>query len=308
MAPQESIPFLIWPARKEIIFSIALVDIIRGSAKICPCPKKVFSQAFCHSLSLNSLGMHDSNYFNAVALKIPAAASAQSDFWAFAKKQTAAIAHALLLNPQSAWIGASLGILLVSVPVFFEAPLVRTAPWLGVLLTGGWIWASAKLRQHPQTTFVGDLLTGLSWSWLAGAIYWGWFRWEPLWHIPIEAMGLPVALWGLHRGQSKVGHWFYLGSLLGTAITDVYFYRMELMPYWRQLMVAAPAEALDIVQAGFSQIQTAEGAGVAAMCALVLLALAWQSWRSPHRHFWVFSGTLIGTLLVDSLFVVLASL
>lgn len=252
--------------------------------------------------------MHDSNYFNAVALRLPAAVSAQLDFWLFAKKQTIAATKALLLDPQAPWIGAALGIVLVSVPVFFEAPLVRAAPWLSVLLTGVWLWGSVKLCQRSQTAFVGDLLLGLSWSWLAGAIYWGWFRWEPLWHIPIESIGLPFAIWGLARGWGKVGHWFYLGSLLGTAITDVYFYRLELMPYWRRLMVAEPTAALEIVQAGFRQVQTAEGAGVAAMCALFLLSLAWQSWRSPQRHFWVFSGTLIGTLLVDSLFVVLASL
>lgn len=252
--------------------------------------------------------MHDSNYFNAIALKLPAAVSAQSDFWSFAKKQTTAIADTYLFNPRSAWIGVSLGILLVSVPVFFEAPLVRTVPWVSVLLTGFWVWGSVKLGRYKQTAFIGDLLLGLSWSWLAGAIYWGWFRWEPLWHIPIESIGLPIALWGLYRGWGKVGHWFYLGSLLGTAVTDVFFYRMHLMPYWRQLMVAPPADALAIVQVGFRQIQTYEGAGVAAMCALMLLALAWQTGRSPHRHLWVFSGTLIGTLLVDCLFVVLASI
>ena len=214
----------------------------------------------------------------------------------------------LWLNPRSAWVGTVLGILLVSVPVFFEAPLVRAAPGLSLLLTGVWVASSVRLGRHPQTAFVGDLLLGLSWSWLAGAIYWGWFRWEPLWHIPIESIGLPVDLWGLHRGWGKVGHWFYLGSLLGTAITDVYFYWMHLMPYWRQLMVAPPTEALDIVQAGFRQIQTYEGVGMAVVCASLLLALAWQGWRSPHRHLWIFSGTLVGTLLVDGLFVVLASL
>lgn len=234
--------------------------------------------------------------------------SAQSGFLALARRRLATITDKPWLNSHSTGFGVALGIIFVSVPVFFEAPLVRAAPWLSVLLTGMWFWGSVRLGRQPQTAFAGDLLLGLSWSWLAGAIYWGWFRWEPLWHIPIESMGLPVALWGLSRGWGKVGHWFYLGSLLGTAITDIYFYRMHLMPYWRQLMVAPPAEAMGIVQAGFSQIQTYEGVGLAVMGALVLLALAWQGWRSPHRHFWIFSGTLIGTLLVDGLFVVLASL
>jgi hypothetical protein len=93
---------------------------------------------------------------------------------------------------------------------------------------------------------------------------------------------------------------------LGTAITDIYFYWMNLMPYWRKLMVSAPNQAFDIVRSAFGQIQTPAGAIAAATCALVLLTLTWISWRSAHRHSWVFSGTLLGTLLVDSLFVGLA--
>jgi hypothetical protein len=252
--------------------------------------------------------MHDSTYFNTIALKIPAIASGQSGLIAFIQKQLNTAADTLLLNPSSAGKGVILGIFLVSVPVFFEAPLVRTAPWLCVLLTGAWVWGSHQLRQHARTTFAGELCVGLSWSWLAGAIYWGWFRWEPLWHIPIEAIGLPVALWGLYRGWHTVGHWFYLGSLLGTAVTDLYFYRLHLMPSWRAMMVALPSEAISIVQTAFAQVQTLEGVITAAICASFLLALAWSASHSRHRHHWIFSGTLVGTLLVDGLFVVIASL
>ena len=250
--------------------------------------------------------MDDSNSLNG-HLTLTDSLKENSAFAAFATKQTAIFGKTLLLNPQSPWIGATLGILLVSVPVFFEAPLVRTVPWMSVALTGLWLWGSVRLSRHPQTEFFGDLLLGLSWSWLAGAIYWGWFRWEPLWHLPIESIGLPIALWGLHRGWGKVGHCFYLGSLLGTAITDLYFYRLNLMPYWRQLMVSPPAQSLSIVQAGFAQVQTREGAVTAIVAASGLLILAWQAWRSPQRHHWVFSGALLGTLLVDSLFVALAA-
>lgn len=250
--------------------------------------------------------MQDSNHFDTASAPLFGRLLASSQVWP-GQSRLQAIAAALILDPRTPKIGIPLGILLVSVPVFFEAPLVRVAPWVSVLLTGVWVWASVRLCRRAQTAFVGDLLWGLSLSWLAGAIYWGWFRWEPLWHIPIEAIGLPVALWGLHRGWRPVGHWFYLGSLLGTAVTDLYFYRLNLMPYWRQLMVAPASESIEIVQAAFHYIQTAEGVGVAAMCALLLLALAWQSGRSPQRSLWLFSGTLIGTLLVDGLFVVLAS-
>ena len=223
-----------------------------------------------------------------------------------ATQPVAAMAEGVLLNPHTIWANALLGILLVSIPVFFEAPLVRLLPWLSLVLAGGWFWLSDRLANHPPTRFIGELLFGFSWSWLAGAIYWGWFRWEPLWHLPIESIGLPMALWGVFHGRRKAGYWFYLGSLLGTAITDVYFYWMDLMPYWRQLMVAAPDQTLDIIQLAFTHVQTPEGAIAAATCALVLLTLAWMSWHSSHRHNWIFSGTLLGTLLVDSLFVLLA--
>lgn len=220
----------------------------------------------------------------------------------------AAATKNLFLNPTTPGLGATLGALLVSVPVFFEAPLVRTLPGLSVLLTGGWIGLSYRLSQKHQTAFWGDLLFGLSLSWLAGAIYWGWFRWEPLWHLPIESIGLPIALWALYRGWGKVGAYFYLGSLLGTVVTDLYFYWMDLMPYWRRLMVASPDESFGIIQAGFATVQTYEGAIAAGMGVLLLLSLAWISWRSHERQHWVFSGTLLGTLLVDSLFVGMAQL
>lgn len=119
---------------------------------------------------------------------------------------------------------------LVSVPVFFQAPLVRTAPWLSLALTLLWVAIACGLRQRENTEIWGDLLWGFSWSWLAGAIYWGWLRYEPFLHLPVEAIGLPFALWGLWQKRGLVGHLFYLGSLLGTAITDIYFYLTDLIP------------------------------------------------------------------------------
>jgi hypothetical protein len=212
----------------------------------------------------------------------------------------------VLLNPQSPWLGAGLGIALVSVPVFFEAPLVRALPWLCLGLAGMWFWLGYQLWQHPRTQFWGDLLLGLSWSWLAGSIYWGWFRWDPALHLPIEAIGLPMALWGLYRGWGKVGHCFYLGSLLGTAVTDTYFYGMGLMPYWRQIMQADPSEAFEIIGQAMVQVQTPLGILAGLTCATVLLVVGLKAWRSTQMHLWVLSGAVLGTLFVDSLFVVLA--
>ena len=112
---------------------------------------------------------------------------------------------------------------LVSVPVFFQAPIVRLFPELSLVLTLFWVCLGWYLFQRPQNRWWGDIILGFSWSWLAGSIYWGWLRSEPLIHMPIEAIGLPFALWCIWRGWGKVGNFFYLGSLLGTAITDIYF-------------------------------------------------------------------------------------
>ena len=80
-------------------------------------------------------------------------------------------------------------------PVFIEAPLVRNYPVLSVVTTILWVCLGGILSQRPRSQMWGDLILGFSWSWLAGAIYWGWFRWDPAIHLPIEAIGVPVALW-----------------------------------------------------------------------------------------------------------------
>ena len=96
-----------------------------------------------------------------------------------------------------AWFILLMSGFLVSVPVFLQAPLVRSFPWLSLALTVGWlIFAIALMRNpNPKIAVWGVLFLGFSWSWLAGSIDWGWFRWEPLIHLPIEAIALPVAIW-----------------------------------------------------------------------------------------------------------------
>src|SRR6476469_6893616 len=136
------------------------------------------------------------------------------------------------LRLSQTWAMLVAAVFLVSVPVFVQAPLVRWFPELSLLLTGGWLGLSLILMARDRTQLWGDLLFGFTWSWLAGSIYWGWFRWEPLLHLPIEAIGLPVAIWCLVRQWGKVGNFFYLGSLFGTVVTDLYFYIVDLIPHW----------------------------------------------------------------------------
>ena len=191
---------------------------------------------------------------------------------------------------------------LVSVPVFLQAPLVRQLPLLSLVMTLGWVWLGLWLFQRKTTHLWGDLLLGFSWSWLAGSIYWGWLRWEPLIHLPVEAIGLPFAVWSLRRGWGKIGNLFYLGSLFGTALTDVYFYLTNLIPHWRQLMRVEPELAIPIFQSAIAQVQTPWGITSALVLMATLLIVGIWSLAKGQLHWWAFSGAVLSTILVDSLF------
>ncbi len=197
---------------------------------------------------------------------------------------------------------------LVSVPVFVEAPLVRSWPWISLGLTVFWVGLSYLLYQKPQTKVWGDLLFGFSWSWLAGAIYWGWWRWQPALHLPIESIGLPLALWLCWQGVGKVGSLFYLGSLVGTAATDAYFYLVDLVGYWQQLMVVEPALASPILQAAVAQVRSWTGTAWALVLVSFLLGLGILCLSSKKTHWYAFSGAILTTIVVDSLFLVLATI
>ncbi|MCU0518001.1 MAG: DUF3120 domain-containing protein [Oscillatoria sp. Prado101] len=191
---------------------------------------------------------------------------------------------------------------LVSVPVFFQAPLVRQLPWLSLALTGGWVWLSLWLQSRSQTKLWGDLLLGFTGSWLAGSLYWGWLRWEPLLHLPVEAICLPVALWCVIRRRWQVGAWFYMGSLFGTAITDLYFYLVDLIPHWRKIMEVDPALALPVFQSATRQVQTPWGISWAVVLLAVLLSVGLVPLKSKQLHWWAFGGAVLSTILVDGLF------
>lgn len=225
-------------------------------------------------------------------------------------------ASSSLVSPLKAPVGALSGIgkwgvfgvaaFLVSVPVFFQAPLVRLVPLLSLALTGVLVIMARSLARQPDTWLLGDLTYGFAWTWLAGSIYWGWFRWEPLLHLPLEAIALPFALIGMRRIQTPVGHWFYLGSLIGTALTDLYFYLVNLIPHWRQLMQVSPDQAPPIFQAALAQMQTPWGVGSALLVVTVLLVVGLLPLRSQQLHHWAFSGAILSTVMVDGLFLLLA--
>jgi hypothetical protein len=201
-----------------------------------------------------------------------------------------------------AWRAFLAASFLVSVPVFVQAPIVRLFPWVSLVLTFLSVGAGWWLYRRSQTRWWGDIILGFSWSWLAGSIYWGWLRAEPLIHIPVESIGLPFALWCIGKRWGLIGNFFYLGSLLGTAITDLYFYLTGLIPYWRKLMMVDPSLASPIFKSALAQVQTPWGISWAIVLVNVLLAISFFSLRKTQVHWWAFAGAVLSTILVDSLF------
>lgn len=191
---------------------------------------------------------------------------------------------------------------LVCLPIFAQAPLVRVFPWLSLGGTLPLIWLSLYLKQQPARAVWGDLLLGFTWTWLAGSLYWGWLRWEPFVHLPVEAIGLPFAVADLCRGQNRVGNWFYLGSLFGTAMTDFYFYLVNLIPYWRQAVQVEPALAQSVLHEAVKLVQTPWGTGWAVGLLGILLTAGIWPLRSNQLHFWAFGGAVLSTIVVDGLF------
>jgi hypothetical protein len=199
-------------------------------------------------------------------------------------------------------------VLLVAVPVFLQAPLVRQAPLAAALFTLPLVAVAVLLERHGRGLWqqFGPLLVGFSGSWLAGCLFWGWFREHPLLHLPIEAFALPLALAGL-GGRWRLAGAFYLASLLGTAATDTAIALTGLMPLWPQVLSAPLSEApLLLRQAGETVLEPANIALVTAMAAL-LIGVCAQLWKKggPAR---VSAATLAATLAVDGLFLAAALL
>jgi len=201
------------------------------------------------------------------------------------------------------WLVFAIAVFLVAVPVFVQAPLVRLLPWCSLALTPVLFLLGRYWLDRPKTELWGDLMIGFTWTWLSGSIYWGWMRWEPLIHLPVEAIGLPFALWGISRNWGKVGNFFYIGSLSGTVVTDAYFYLVGLIPHWRSLMQMETEDGVrPIFQSAIAQIATPQGLCWAAILFLVLLMVGVLPLRSRQSHWWAFSGAVMSTILVDGLF------
>lgn len=196
--------------------------------------------------------------------------------------------------------------LLVTLPVFLQAPWVRLAPFSAALFTAVLLAAGLLLERqvHPRAKHLGALLVGFSGSWLAGSLFWGWFRSHPLLHLPIEALALPLALGGL-GGRWRLACGFYLGSLLGTAATDLAIAATGVMPLWPPVLQAEPAEAAVLLQQAAQQVLQPAPLMLVLLAAAALLRLCGWLWqRGPTAR--VFAAALVTTLSVDGLFLLAA--
>ena len=205
------------------------------------------------------------------------------------------------------WLLPLGGALLVALPVFLQAPWVRLAPFSAALFTAPLLMLALTLEsrrsQHWQT--IGTLLVGFSGSWLGGCLFWGWFRLHPLWHLPIEAFALPLALGGL-RGRWRLAASFYLASLLGTACTDAVMAITGVMSSWTGVLQApieqAPAllqqAALRVLQPLPLAVTLLTGTGMSALCRCY--------WNHPDPAWRLGASAVATTLAVDGLFLAAA--
>ncbi|MFM7602742.1 MAG: DUF3120 domain-containing protein [Pseudanabaena sp.] len=230
---------------------------------------------------------------------LPLTANVSSAFPQYLSQYLLAIAS--LVQHWRVWFAA---LFLVSVPVFFEAPLVRYAPWLSLICTVGWLAIAKHLQADPKNKTWGSLVWGFSLTWLCGSLYWGWLRWEPAYHVPVEALALPWAIWATRQDAYRVGGLFYIGSLLGTAITDLYFYITHLFPHWQALMQVESDISLakPILKNALALVETPWGMTWACILAAFLLITGNKAMRSPDLGYWAFGGAVLGTIFVDLLF------
>lgn len=166
-----------------------------------------------------------------------------------------------------------------------------------VLLTAGIL-----LERHPQRRWseLGALLVGFSGSWLGGSLFWGWCRLHPLWHLPIEAFALPLALAGL-GGRWRLAGCFYLSSLIGTAATDAAMALSGVMDLWPEVLSVPLPEAPSLLhQAGLAVLRPLPLTVVGAMAALLLTLC--RMLRSRGQLGRIAAITLATTLAVDGLF------
>jgi hypothetical protein len=199
------------------------------------------------------------------------------------------------------------GALLVALPVFLQAPWVRLAPFSAALFTAPLLLVGVVLAQHDARRWsdAGAVLVGFSGSWLGGCLFWGWFRLHPLWHLPIEAFALPLALGGL-RGRWRLAASFYLASLLGTACTDGVMALTGVMQRWTEVLNAPLDQAAALLHQAALQVLQPLPLAITLLAGALLIELCRRTWRHPDPAWRLAASAVATTLAVDGLFLAAA--
>ncbi|MFM8526026.1 MAG: DUF3120 domain-containing protein [Cyanobacteriota bacterium] len=207
----------------------------------------------------------------------------------------------LSVDGSLSWPLSWLAALLVALPVFVQAPWVREAPVAATLFTLPLLISGVLLQQRGQGRWsaLGALLVGFSGSWLGGSIFWGWFRDQPFWHLPIEAFALPLALGGW-RTSWRLASGFYLGSLAGTACTDLVMALSGVIHRWPAVVNGSIEEAPRLLhEAGLSLLHPMPISLIlTAALALGLICRRLQRGGQTQR---IAAAALATTLAVDGL-------
>ena len=201
----------------------------------------------------------------------------------------------------------SAGCLLVALPVFLQAPWVRLAPFSAALFTAPLLLLGVVLAQSPSKRWsnAGALLVGFCGSWLGGCLFWGWCRLHPLWHLPIEAFALPLALGGL-RSRWRLAASFYLASLVGTAATDGVMAITGVMRHWTEVLQAPIQDAPALLQQAALGVLEPLPLAVTVLVATILVNLCRHYWQHPDGAWRLAASALATTLAVDGLFLAAA--
>lgn len=118
----------------------------------------------------------------------------------------------------------------------------------------------------------------------------------------MEGLALPWAVWGLGQPRYRVGSCFYLGSLWGTIVTDLYFWLNDLLPAWRVFVNCDSTSIGTVLYQVGQQLQSPWGLGTAVLLTASLLWLAQNVLRQRTVDRAVFAGAVLFTLVTDLIF------
>ena len=201
----------------------------------------------------------------------------------------------------------------VILPIFLQAPWVRFQPFSALMFTFFILSIAIFLSYEPSKKFfiIGSLLFGVAGSWLGGSLFWGWLSAHPILHIPVEAVALPLAFWGLGT-KWKIGSSFYIASLAGTAVTDIAIFFTGIMDQWMEVINADSDMAPLILQKTSENLLNFRPLSIIFVAGLCLWLVSRRISNSASinsidgRSYYVASFVLQTTLVVDGIFVFLS--